>query len=92
MSLLFKYCYYERDDVALKHLAELFSRYSQGERQTAQQLIDYQLVRGGRVVLTDVNRPAKHDWPSPLAAIEFALKMKKQTYQVLIIGILSRVF
>jgi ferritin len=42
----------------------------------------YQNLRGGRVVLTAINRPAHQEWATPLAAIEFALNLEKQVNQV----------
>ena len=42
----------------------------------------YQNLRGGRVVLTAISRPAQTEWATPLAAIEFALSLEKQVNQV----------
>ena len=46
--------HFERDDVALKGFAQFFKKNSDEERDHAQKLINYQNLRGGKVVLGDV--------------------------------------
>ncbi|KAK4030403.1 soma ferritin [Daphnia magna] len=76
--------YYDRDDVALKGFAKFFKESADEENEHAQMLMKYQNVRGGRVVLTAINRPAQQEWASPLAAMEFALNLEKQVNQSLL--------
>ena len=46
--------FFNRDDVALKGFHKYFKKASEEERSHAQKFIDYQNMRGGRVVFTDV--------------------------------------
>ncbi|GCC17145.1 hypothetical protein chiPu_0021493 [Chiloscyllium punctatum] len=46
--------YFDRDDVALRHLAEFFKEQSHEEREHAEKLMEFQNKRGGRVLLQDV--------------------------------------
>lgn len=50
----------------------------------AEKFIKYQHLRGGRVILTAVDRPAVHECATPLAAIELALSIEKQNNQALL--------
>ena len=49
----------------------------------------YQALRGGRVVLQAVNRPSSDEWDSPLAAMEYVLKLEKEVNQVKSLKLLS---
>ena len=55
---LFLSSYFNRDDTALKPLAEFYNKSSLEEREHAQKLIDYQNMRGGIVNLTGVAEPS----------------------------------
>ena len=55
---LFLSSYFNRDDIALKPLAEFYNKSSLEEREHAQKLIDYQNMRGGIVNLTGVAEPS----------------------------------
>lgn len=46
--------YFERDDVALPGFAKFFSKSSKDERKHAERLMQYQNMRGGRIVLQDI--------------------------------------
>lgn len=78
-------CYFSRDSVALPGIAAFFRASSDEEREHAQQLIDFQNTRGGRVKLTTLVGPpselegaeAKGD---ALAAFELALSLEKMNY------------
>ena len=54
---VFQACYFDRDDVALKGFVKRFRENSEEERGHAMKLMDYQNMRGGRVVLQDVCKP-----------------------------------
>ncbi len=71
------HAYFTRDDVALPGFAKLFKKNSDDERNHATKLIDYQNMRGGRVVFQDVAKPNKTEWASPLEAMEAALELEK---------------
>ncbi|XP_046463363.1 soma ferritin-like [Daphnia pulex] len=76
--------YYDRDDVALKGFAKFYKESADEENEHAQMFMKYQNIRGGRVVLTSINRPAQQEWASPLVAMEFALNLEKQVNQSLL--------
>nr|CAH0112501.1 unnamed protein product [Daphnia galeata] len=76
--------YYDRDDVALKGFAHFFKHSAEEEHEHAEKFMKYQNLRGGRVVLSAINRPAQTEWATPLAAIEFALNLEKQVNQSLL--------
>lgn len=78
----FKYAYYDRDDVALKGLANFFKELAEDEHQHAQKLITYQNLRGGRVVFTEIGRPVEQEFTTPLVAMEFVLNHEKKLNQV----------
>ena len=48
--------YYDRDDVALKGFSKFFKHSAEEEHEHAEKLMKYQNLRGGRVVLTAINR------------------------------------
>ena len=54
--------YFERDDVALPGFAEYFRKASKEEMEHAQKLMEFQSKRGGRILLTDIKKPAKDEW------------------------------
>jgi ferritin heavy chain len=54
---LFLSSHFNRDDVALKPFSDFLNKCSLEERGHAQKLIDYQNMRGGIVVLTNVADP-----------------------------------
>ncbi|KAG8433993.1 hypothetical protein GDO86_012376 [Hymenochirus boettgeri] len=46
--------YFERDDVALHHVAEFFKDTSKERRECAEKLMKYQNKRGGRNILMEI--------------------------------------
>ncbi len=62
-------CYFDRDDVALHGFAKRFRENSEEEREHAMKLINYQNMRGGRVLFQDIARPATQEWSSALHAV-----------------------
>uniref|UniRef100_A0A8C4WCQ5 Ferritin n=1 Tax=Gopherus evgoodei TaxID=1825980 RepID=A0A8C4WCQ5_9SAUR len=46
--------YFDRDDVALRHVAKFLKEQSHEEREHAEKFLTYQNKRGGRVVLQDI--------------------------------------
>ena len=57
---------------------------SDEERDHAMKLIDYQNMRGGRVVFQDITKPTKSEWGSALEAVEDALKLEMTVNQSLL--------
>ena len=46
--------YFDRSQVGLKKIAEFFKKSSDEEREHAHKLMEYQNIRGGKVVLGDI--------------------------------------
>ena len=70
--------------MALNGFAKFFKKNSEEEREHALKLIDYQNMRGGRVVFQDINKPNKSEWGSALEAVEAALDLEKTVNQSLL--------
>jgi len=76
--------YFDRDDVALQGFHKFFKKSSDEEREHAQKFMTYQNKRGGRVVLKDIQKPAKDEWGTPLEAMQAALELEKAVNQSLL--------
>ncbi|CAH2319078.1 ferritin heavy chain B-like [Pelobates cultripes] len=76
--------YFDRDDVALHHVAEFFKEQSQEEREHAEKLLKYQSKRGGRIILQDVKKPERDEWGSTLEAMQTSLNMEKTVNQAVL--------
>ncbi|XP_077170259.1 ferritin heavy chain A-like [Paroedura picta] len=76
--------YFDRDDVALRHVAEFFRSQSREEREHADKLLRFQSQRGGRVLLQDIKKPDRDAWGSTLEAMEAALQLEKSVNQALL--------
>merc|ERR1712223_29440 len=76
MELYASYCYlsmaayFARDDVALHGFAKRFRSASKEEREHADLLIDYQNMRGGRVVFREIAKPGHDEWGTAVEAIK----------------------
>jgi ferritin heavy chain len=76
--------FFDRDDVALKGFHNFFKKCSDEEREHAQKFIVYQQMRGGRVVLKPIDKPALDEWGNGLQAMEAALELEKTVNQSLL--------
>ncbi|XP_029441542.1 ferritin heavy chain B-like isoform X2 [Rhinatrema bivittatum] len=76
--------YFERDDVALHHVAEFFKEQSHEEREHAEKFLKYQNKRGGRAVLQDIKKPERDEWGNTLEAMQAALQLEKTVNQALL--------
>ncbi|XP_064487803.1 soma ferritin-like [Ornithodoros turicata] len=76
--------YFDRDDVALPGLFEFFKNSSDEEVGHAEKFMRYQNMRGGRIVLYPIEKPAQDDWESPLHAIQASLALEKKVNQALL--------
>uniref|UniRef100_A0A7M4FEH1 Ferritin n=1 Tax=Crocodylus porosus TaxID=8502 RepID=A0A7M4FEH1_CROPO len=76
--------YFDRDDVALQHVAHFFLEQSHEEREHAERLLRFQNQRGGRVLLQDIKKPERDAWGSTLEAMEAALQLEKTVNQALL--------
>jgi len=77
-------CYFDRDDVALKGFSKRFADESAGEREHAQKLINYQNMRGGRVVFQDIQKPIAQEWDSAEHAIQCQLELEQTVHKSLL--------
>merc|ERR1712210_282101 len=69
--------YFERDDVALLGFAKFFKKASGEEREHGTRFMEYQNVRGGRIVLKPIDAPAKQSWDSAVEAMQDAIEREK---------------
>ncbi|CAM4637586.1 ferritin heavy chain A-like [Caretta caretta] len=76
--------YFDRDDVALKHMAQFLKEQSHEEREHAEKFLKYQNKRGGRIVLQDIKRPEQDEWGNSLEALQCALQLEKTVNQALL--------
>jgi len=81
MSMAF---YFDRDDVAFKNIKKYFLKASEEEREHAMKLMDYQNMRGGRVVLQNIAKPEKDEWGTLAEAFSSALELEKKVNQSLL--------
>jgi ferritin heavy chain len=66
--------------ILTKHLpgfAKYFRANSDEERDHGIKLINYQNMKGGKVVLQDINKPKKSEWGSALEAVEDAMDLER---------------
>lgn len=76
--------HFDRDDVGLKGFHQFFKKSADEEREHAQLLMEYQNLRGGRILLQDVKKPERDDWNTGLDAMQAALQLEKSINQSLI--------
>merc|ERR1711982_42964 len=76
--------YFARDDVALHGFSKRFRVASKEEREHAETLIDYQTMRGGRVVFREIAKPTSDEWGTALEAIEASLELEKTVNESLL--------
>uniref|UniRef100_A0A8C3X1A9 Ferritin n=1 Tax=Catagonus wagneri TaxID=51154 RepID=A0A8C3X1A9_9CETA len=75
---------FDREDMALKHLARFFLRRSQEQTRHAQELMTLQNRRGGRLCFHDIRKPDQDNWESGLKAMQCALHLEKCVNQSLL--------
>jgi len=73
--------FFSRDDIALNGFSKSFMDRSNEEREHAQKFIDYQNMRGGRVVFQNIQKPNNDEWVSALHAMESSLELELSVYQ-----------
>merc|ERR1712002_593366 len=76
--------YFARDDIALHGFSKRFRDASHEERDHAEALIDYQNMRGGRVVFREIAKPTCDEWGTALEAIEASLELEKTVNESLL--------
>merc|ERR1712083_22094 len=70
--------------IALPGFSKRFKEASQEETEHADKLIDYQTMRGGKVVFRDISRPNRDEWGTALEAVEASLELEKTVNQSLL--------
>lgn len=81
-SYLSMACYFGQTDVALPGCQGFFLNMHEEELEHAMVFINYQLLRGGCVVLCDINVPKNQDWKSINRAFFAALDTEKFVKEV----------
>jgi len=76
--------YFDRDDVMLPGFHKFFKKCSDEEREHAEEIMKYQNMRGGKVILQNVEKPERDAWGSPLEAMQAALEIEKNVNQTLL--------
>jgi len=76
--------YFARDDIALLGFAKRFKEASHEEREHAEKLIDYQNLRGGRVVFREISKPTSDEWGTAIEAIEASLQLERTVNESLL--------
>ncbi|XP_053114541.1 uncharacterized protein LOC128328507 isoform X2 [Hemicordylus capensis] len=76
-------CHFDRDDIALDHMAKFLKKKSQDSWEHAEKLLKYQNKRGGHVVLQDI-QPGQDEWDGSLDALEKVLHVDAEVNQVLL--------
>ncbi|XP_029977353.1 ferritin, heavy subunit [Sphaeramia orbicularis] len=69
--------YFDRDDVSLPKFSSFFLEQSEKEREQAEKLLEYQNMRGGRILLQTIAKPSREDWRGGLDAMSFSLDYQK---------------
>ncbi|KAB1252573.1 Ferritin heavy chain [Camelus dromedarius] len=76
--------YFDRDDVALKHLARFFLRCSRHLGERAESLMPLQNQRRGRLCFHDIRKPDRDAWESGLRSMQCTLRLEKRVSQSLL--------
>merc|ERR1712080_344195 len=76
--------YFVRDDLALHGFAKRFRAASAEEKEHAEKLIDYQVMRGGRVLFREIAKPSTDDWGTAMDAIQASLELERTVNQALL--------
>merc|ERR1712121_91555 len=76
--------YFARDDIALMGFSKRFCEASKEEREHADILIDYQTMRGGRVVFREIAKPNNDEWGCALEAVEASLELERTVNESLL--------
>merc|ERR1711895_67386 len=76
--------YFARDDIALMGFSKRFREASAEEAAHAHKLVDYQIMRGGRVVFREIAKPSSDEWGTALEAIEASMELEKTVNESLL--------
>uniref|UniRef100_A0A1I7ZNG1 Ferritin n=1 Tax=Steinernema glaseri TaxID=37863 RepID=A0A1I7ZNG1_9BILA len=76
--------HFGRVEVAMPGAQSFFLKQSYEEREHAQKLVEYQMKRGGRVVLYDIAKPQEDTWKTLQDAFKTALELEKGNNRALL--------
>merc|ERR1712033_157091 len=76
--------YFARDDIALHGFAKRFRAASTEEKDHAEKLISYQILRGGRVSFQAIAKPNVEDWGTAVEAMEASLELERTVNESLL--------
>jgi len=68
----------------LKNISKFLKKQSEDEREHAMKLMEYQNIRGGRIVLKDIKKPDKDEWGTVVEVLQTALELEKKVNQALL--------
>merc|ERR1711890_207131 len=60
------------------------SAYFAREKEHAEKLIDYQVMRGGRVLFREIAKPSTDEWGTAMDAIQASLELERTVNQALL--------
>lgn len=75
--------YFERDDVSYRGFAKFFQKQADETKEHSHYLMDYLKKRGGYTFFKPIPVP-KHEWRSPLEALEDAIEMEKFLHEAVL--------
>ena len=83
------YSYFSRDEIAFKNIGDFFYKCCLEEREHADTLVKYQIMRGGKVVLENIAKPllefnTDNTKSAILLGFELALQLEQQVYKSLL--------
>ena len=84
LLILLQASHFDAHHVSLPGCCKFFKKSSDEEFQHAQKLIDFQNKRGGKVVFTDLKKPAKDEWGTALDAMKAAQELERTVNQSLL--------
>lgn len=81
------FSFFNRNSVSFRNIAKFFDKCSLEERDHANKFIEYQNKRGGRVILTEINKPEESNYNTVMSmkrAFELALQLEETVYKSLL--------
>merc|ERR1712002_607323 len=75
--------FFTQVDQALPGFARYFKRASTAVNHHGVNMMEYQVKRGGKVVLQDISKPTRMEWGTPVEAMTAVLELEKTVTQTL---------
>uniref|UniRef100_A0A914ZA54 Ferritin n=1 Tax=Panagrolaimus superbus TaxID=310955 RepID=A0A914ZA54_9BILA len=76
--------YYDREDVHYPNISKWMKCHGQCQYEQATTLMEYQNIRGGRLVFQAIAKPDTDEWGSPLEGFQRALNLEKTSNKAFI--------